>query len=285
MHSLEKAAILWLPSVAFFTTVLYRMLALYPQSELDRAYWKFPESPTLSLWIPILLLQIYTLLRCGKQLLEIKVAIFWWLLLTTLAIRCLTLLSALCSNEGYAGNTQMLLMFSTSPMKPLFFSIMCDGLLWDWIYLGRDQGYSYDEASRSVINVHGSVLHRFKPDEDLVYFSWRDLTVRLGYIHVIDNFIHVIWLRYFYENGPYTAHINNSELFTMLLVIQVSVYSYARRHTRIKLHCNVEAGGAKDEKGEVRCCPEGKRDPGNNCGAMTTELLKSLYSTADVHLS
>lgn len=147
MHSLAKAAILWLPSVAFFTTVLYRMFALYPQSKLDRAYWKFPESPALSLWIPILLLQIYALLGCGRQLSKIKVTMFWSLLLTTLAIRCFTLLSALCSSGSYAGNTQMLPMFSTSPMKPFFLSILCDGLLWDCVNLGRYQRYPNDEVN------------------------------------------------------------------------------------------------------------------------------------------
>ena len=153
MHSLAKAAILWLPSVAFFTTVLYRLLALYPQSKLDRAYWKFPESPALSLWIPILLLQIYALLGCGKQLLKIKVTMFWSLLLTTLAIRCLTLLSALCSSEGYAGDTQMLFMFSTSPVKPFFLSILCDGLLWDYVNLGRYQQCPYDKVNFTLSEV------------------------------------------------------------------------------------------------------------------------------------
>ena len=75
--------------------------------------------------------------------------------------------------------------------------------------------------------------------------------MRLGYIHVIDNFIHIIWLRYFYENGPYTAHMNNSELLTILLAIQMSIYSYERQHTRVKLHYIVGVGEATDEKGEV----------------------------------
>jgi len=99
------------------------------------------------------------------------------------------------------------------------------------------------------MDVDGSVLHRFKPEEDLAYYSWRDLTVRLGYIHVIDNLVHVIWLRYLYEYGPYTQYINNSELFTILLALQMSVYIYTRRH--VKLYYDVEAGGAKDEKAEL----------------------------------
>ncbi|KAF2804943.1 uncharacterized protein BDZ99DRAFT_146103 [Mytilinidion resinicola] len=252
MHSLKKQAILWLPTVAFFTTALYRVLALYLHSPLGRVYRRFTESPTLSLWIPILLLQIYTLLQCGNQPAKLEAAMFWSLLLTPLAIRCLTLLLALCSSEPYDDAMWPLVpIFSNSPGKPAAISIICDWLLWDRVYLGRYQDYCYDEASRSVTDVDGAVLHRFKPDQNPIYFPWRDLTVRLGYIHVIDNFLHVIWLRYFYADGPYTAHINNSELFTVLLVVQVAVYSYARRCTCVKLHDDVEAGGADDEKGDV----------------------------------
>jgi hypothetical protein len=146
IDSLLNAAILWLPSTAFFTTVIYRAF-LYPQSKLDSAYWKFPESSALPLWIPILVLQIYALAYCGKQLLKIKVTIFWSLLLTSLAIRCLTLLSALCSSEGYEVAAQMQLIFSTSPIKPLFLSILCNGPISDWVRLGRYDPYAYDDVS------------------------------------------------------------------------------------------------------------------------------------------
>lgn len=75
--------------------------------------------------------------------------------------------------------------------------------------------------------------------------------MRLAYIVLIHNFLHVIWLRFFDDNAPYTVHINNSELFTVLLAIQLCIYSYARVRTRIKVHYDVEAGGAQDEKDEV----------------------------------
>ncbi|KAF2495789.1 hypothetical protein BU16DRAFT_538424 [Lophium mytilinum] len=254
MHTLRRAAILWLPTAAFFTIALYRILVLYRQSSLDRAYWKFPESPKLSLWIPVLFLQLYSLLQCKSQLAKVKNAMFWSLFLTSLAIRWLTLLSAFCILDFRTGpndpaDWQMLPFFSASPFKPVVFGLISEWRLWDWIYPGRYQDYSYDEASRAIRDVDGSVLYRFKPDQKPVYFSWRDLTMRLGYILVVDNFVHVIWLRYFLADGPYTAHVNNSELLTMLLVVQMAVYSYARRYTRVKFDNEVESGGTEDEKG------------------------------------
>jgi len=132
MHTLNKAVILWLPALAFYTTLIY-ILVLCRQSGICRAYGKFPESPTLALWIPIVFFQIYTLLRCGKQLSDIKVAIFWSLLFTTLAIRCLTMLSAFCS---YEDDTLILLLFNACPAKPFFLSVVCEWVVWGRTCLG-----------------------------------------------------------------------------------------------------------------------------------------------------
>jgi hypothetical protein len=54
-----------------------------------------------------------------------------------------------------------------------------------------------------------------------------------------------------YENGPYTAHVNNSELFTLMLIVQMALYIYAERSAFGKHECEVEAGVVKDEKAEA----------------------------------
>jgi hypothetical protein len=69
------------------------------------------------------------------------------------------------------------------------------------------------------------------------------MVVRLGWILVLDNAIHIIWLRYAYPKGPYTTLLNNSELFTLLLALQMVLFHRARHQTHRDLRdpCNRDA--------------------------------------------
>lgn len=95
----------------------------------------------------------------------------------------------------------------------------------------------WDQDTRSVLDENGAVEWVFtseeKPDERYeayspTYMPWQDTIVRLSYIHMVDNLIHVLWLRFYQSSGPYTSYLNNSELFTLLLFIQMGLYTYSR---------------------------------------------------------
>jgi hypothetical protein len=66
-----------------------------------------------------------------------------------------------------------------------------------------------------------------------VFLAWRDVVVRLAYVHLVDNAVQVLWLRYLAANAPYTSHINNSEILTILLGISFAVYTCARIRTHV----------------------------------------------------
>jgi hypothetical protein len=66
-----------------------------------------------------------------------------------------------------------------------------------------------------------------------VFLPWRDVVVRLAYVHLVDNAVEVLWLRYMAANAPYTSHINNSEILTILLGISLAVYTCARIRTHV----------------------------------------------------
>jgi len=66
-----------------------------------------------------------------------------------------------------------------------------------------------------------------------MYTYWQDMVVRPGYIHVVDNLVHVIWLHYSFEQSPYTGYVNNSEILTGFLMAQMAIYNYARTRTRV----------------------------------------------------
>lgn len=153
MHSLQKVAVVWLPSFVFYTTCIHRIWAYYPVGELDRAYWTFLESPAASLWIPIIIVQLYALLQCHRQLLLVKKATVWSLLPTLFAIQGLTILSAWSSLKGYTLNPQWPLD-SISLFKPFCFVVLCRRLFWRWTCMGSYQDEFYDEVSSEQYRVN-----------------------------------------------------------------------------------------------------------------------------------
>ena len=74
------------------------------------------------------------------------------------------------------------------------------------------------------------------------YMPWKDVAVRLSYIHFIDNLIHVIWIRYNFTHGPYTSYLNNSEFTLLLLFIGLALYTYVRIQSHVAFSCNGEPG-------------------------------------------
>jgi hypothetical protein len=88
-----------------------------------------------------------------------------------------------------------------------------------------------------------------------IFLPWRDIAVRLSYVHLIDNTIHFIWFRYFIAEAPYTSYINNSEILTMLLGATLAVYTYARMRTHVYFSDD-EAGLVVDIKSPIPPVPQ-----------------------------
>ena len=87
------------------------------------------------------------------------------------------------------------------------------------------------QESRSVTDEAGQILWTFM-DPELPFSPnfrpWETVVCRLSYIHLFDNLIHVLWLRYLSPTAPYTTYLNNSELLIVLLSINVALYTYGR---------------------------------------------------------
>jgi hypothetical protein len=66
--------------------------------------------------------------------------------------------------------------------------------------------------------------------------------IRLAYLHVIDDAVHVIWPRFCWAwdgGAPYTSYVNNSEIVTVLLVIEEVAWVCLKM--RMRSHAVVEA--------------------------------------------
>jgi hypothetical protein len=60
---------------------------------------------------------------------------------------------------------------------------------------------------------------------------WRDAMIRLAFYHVLDNIVVVLQLRFscpYAEGAPYTTYVNNSEIATWVLVLQVYIWKLFR---------------------------------------------------------
>ena len=207
------------------------------------------ETPTPYLYMLLLSFPIYSLIQHSAHLETLKTHMLVYIYITTTLIRGLS---------GFSGwtigrNIPVLVWASNCPAKAIWLWALMALWFWDWTYLGVYEDEYGDEAARAIRNKHGAVVWKntpskdgSKPDtsgegfmNDLVpayrksYMPMSEITIRLGYIHIVDNLIHVIWLRYYIENGPYTLYINNSEIFTLVLLLQMAVYTYARMRTHV----------------------------------------------------
>jgi hypothetical protein len=137
--------------------------------------------------------------------------------------------------------------FNAPGGKSLWFLLLIEAPCWSWTYLGFHSDFAFDEPSRTVYNAVGKAVWKFTSGEceslpleencllpyAPVFLPWRDVVVRLAYVHLIDNAVQVLWLWYLAANAPYTPYINNSEILTILLGISLTVYTCARIRTHV----------------------------------------------------
>jgi hypothetical protein len=204
------------------------------------------ETPTHSGWPAFYALLVVTfvfgLIVYRNSPLRLMQVTFWLHFLITTTIRCLSTFSGWTTQPTWSS----LIWNSNSPGKICWLWLLVECGCWNWTYLGFYDDYYFHEATRTVHDRSGNSVWRFtseKTDDDsedmlyspysLMFRPWRDIAVRLSYIHLIDNTIHVIWLRYFHVDAPYTAYINNSEILTVLLFLSLTVYTFTRMHTHV----------------------------------------------------
>jgi len=204
------------------------------------------ETPTHRGWLAFYALVVITLLHGlvahrnkPWRLLQVT---FWLHVLTTAIIRCLSTFSGWTTQSDWAS----LIWNSNSPGKFIWLWLLVEMGCWSWTYLGFYDDYYLREATRTVHDRSGHPVWTFTVDEtgnkstdafyspyNLIFRPWRDIAVRLSYVHLIDNAIHVIWFRYFHADTPYTAYVNNSEMLTILLFVILAVYTYTRMRTHV----------------------------------------------------
>lgn len=224
------------------------MRTSYPECPFNRHVFETPTHrgwPAFYIFVGATLL--YSLIAYRNRLRCLLQGTFWLHFLITTVIRVLSIFSGWSTQPNWSS----LVWNSNSVGKIFWLWLLVESRYWSWSYLGFYDDYYFREETRTVHNRGGDPVWTFtseKTDDptDMLYFlyslifrPWRDIAVRLSYIHLVDNAIHVIWFRYFHVDAPYTAYINNSEILTILLFVTLAVYTYARMRTHVYFDDNV----------------------------------------------
>jgi hypothetical protein len=108
---------------------------------------------------------------------------------------------------------------ATSHMKGAYLMWMIEWAIWNRTYLS-----THVDAPTSYTILPTTESEKDEKAPENRHIPWRDAVIRLAYYHILDNLIHVIYLRHYWpfdDGKPYTAYINNSEILTVVLAVQM----------------------------------------------------------------
>jgi hypothetical protein len=95
-------------------------------------------------------------------------------------------------------------------LKIVWLWLLVENAGWSWTYLGFYDDFYFHDDTRTVHDRSGRAIWTFTSEKSgdeakddtctpysPIFLPWRNIAVRLSYVHLIDNTIHVIWFRYF----------------------------------------------------------------------------------------
>jgi hypothetical protein len=159
MHSCTKFAILYAPHAAVLLTtctLLLRSRILHLGKESTSIqHYELLEQPTGTLWVPILILEVYAMRYMDAKLPRARVAIFWSFFFTTLVVQYLSVLPRyLTPDQPFdeaAFDLRMMSKFSWPLFEGVVFCWICHWEVWDRGCFGRYEDRWDEEVSLRFI--------------------------------------------------------------------------------------------------------------------------------------
>jgi hypothetical protein len=137
---------------------------------------------------------------------NLKRATIWLHVLITTVIRGLSSFSGFTTLHNWSS----LIWNSNSEGKIVWLWPLVENGCWSWTYLSFYEDYYFHDDTRTVHDRAGQPIWTFTYEKtgdeakddtynpySPIFLPWRDIAVRLSYVHLIDNTIHAIWFRYF----------------------------------------------------------------------------------------
>jgi hypothetical protein len=183
---------------------------------------------------------------------RLKKRLFWIMFCALSVIR---FLSSASGSIKYYTQLQTLPWDSGSPVKVWWLWRMLNLSHWDWRFL-QVIG-TCDEMAAPEIATTDEKDEKIKTTPTRP--SCRDAIVRLAYYHIVDNAVHVVWLRFFWPHNdgkPFTEYISNSEILTVVLTVLMLGWTWVRVQMRAWMEMEsvigMEEGHMKADKVKIR---------------------------------
>lgn len=224
------------------------------------------ERPNPLLWLSLVLFCIFVFTSIPRR--HRKGTLFWYITGTTLAVRCMGSFSGLLHYEVLSTRgsiMQQLPWDSGSFFKIFFLSFIIHMPIWNDLTFGF---YAHAPSpkldhepfqSDNLEEKHSSESKQafWKPSStepsQSSHLHFRDAMLRLAYYHVVDNTLHMIWLRYYWpvsDGASYTAYVSNSEILHLVLLVLMAAW------TRVKKDEALEDWHEPCEADVEKCCAE-----------------------------
>jgi len=216
------------------------------------------EAPSQLTWL-FISFSLIGLSTCYSRSFEkMKHQLLHCLLATSLIVRFLAIFSGMLHLK-LRSLDWIIPWLAISPLNILVLTDFIDLRAWECTSLGTFlnnvwEGVSGDPAATDRNHI---VKPRF--DWTMIWnttelVSTQDAIIRLAYYHLFENAVRVLCLRYYHphnEGAPYTTYINNSEILTGLLALQVAAWTYCKMRENAKMLGDVEKGAAALQMGPI----------------------------------
>lgn len=263
--------------MALFGCATACLEAYKPQSCLTDLFERPSSAPCIFGYSFIFTSLLYTLptIRRPHQTKQLSL---WLLFFITILILCLSSSSGHTTQPDWSS----WLWNFNSPGRGFWLWFLVESRFWSWTYLGFYEDYSLDDTTRIVHDEEGSPVWIFtsQPTDSQwrhpaaifnpywpMFKPWKDVVVRLSYIHSIDNIVHTAWLRHRTIGAPYTQYVSNSEILTLLLGVTLAIHARVRIYTHVVFRTVAEPyvynGGEGNDKQDLSEKRTGNGDTGD----------------------
>ena len=216
------------------------------------------EAPSQLTWLFISFSLVGLSTSYSRSLEKTKHQLLQCLFATSLIVQFLSIFSSML-NLKLRSKDWIVPWLAISPLNILVLTDFIDLRAWEWTSLGIFLNNVWEGVSGDPAATDCNRIFRPRFDWTMIWnttelVSTQDAIIRLAYYHLFENAVRVLCLRYYRahnEGAPYTTYVNNSEILTGLLALQVAAWTYCKMRENAKTLGDIEKGAAALQMGPI----------------------------------
>jgi len=216
------------------------------------------EAPSQLTWLFISFSLVGLSTSYSRSLEKTKHQLLHCLFATNLIVQFLAIFSSMLHLK-LRSKDWMTPWLAISPLNILVLTTFIELRAWEWTSLGTFLHTAWEGVSGDPAATDHNRIVRPRFDRTMIWnttelVSTRDAIIRLAYYHLFENAVRVLCLRYYHphnEGAPYTTYINNSEILTGLLALQVAAWTCCKMRENVKILGDIEKGAAALQMGPI----------------------------------